>query len=76
MFQISTDLQQYVLFCTDLSVTLESIPEDLSAAGEINGEYLKMAKKGGRKGTYCVNSHHSENKKITISVSLALHELY
>jgi len=32
-------------------MTLESIPEDLSAAGEINGEYLQIAKEGGRKGT-------------------------
>lgn len=54
MFWISAHLQQYaLLFCADLSMTLESIPEDLSAAGENNGEYLKMAKKGGRKGTCC-----------------------
>lgn len=38
-------------FYTDLSVTLESIPEDMSAAGEVNGEYLQMARKGGRKGS-------------------------
>ncbi|XP_020609428.1 uncharacterized protein LOC110048011 [Orbicella faveolata] len=41
----------------DLSVTLESIPEDLSAAGEINGEYLKMAKKGGRKDLLAIEPH-------------------
>ena len=64
------------LFCTDLSMTLENIPEDLSAAGENNGEYLKMAKKGGRKGTCCVNSLQCGNQKMTISVSSALHELH
>lgn len=31
-------------------MTLESIPEDLSAAGEHNGDYLKTARQGGRKG--------------------------
>ena len=56
-------------------MTLESIPEDLSAAGEINGEYLQMAKEGGRKGTCYCNSLHPKIKS-TISVSLALHELY
>ena len=58
------------MFRTDLSMTLESIPEDLSAAGENNGEYLKMAKKGGRKGIHCVDSPHSEFKNDN-SVSLA-----
>ncbi|CAH3128325.1 unnamed protein product [Porites lobata] len=34
----------------DLSSTLESIPEDLPAAGEKKGEYLEVARKGGHKG--------------------------
>ncbi|XP_027048142.1 uncharacterized protein LOC113675743 isoform X6 [Pocillopora damicornis] len=40
----------------DLSVTLESIPEDLSAAGEHNGDYLKTARQGGRKEMVTVAS--------------------
>ena len=38
------------MFFIDMSCTLESIPEDLTAAGERNGEYLQVAKKGGRSG--------------------------
>ena len=38
------------MFFVDMSCTLESIPEDLTAAGEHNGEYLQVAKKGGRSG--------------------------
>ena len=34
----------------DISCTLDSTIEDLTAAGENNGEYLQVAKKGGRKG--------------------------
>ncbi|XP_027048137.1 uncharacterized protein LOC113675743 isoform X1 [Pocillopora damicornis] len=41
----------------DLSVTLESIPEDLSAAGEHNGDYLKTARQGGRKDLLTVEPH-------------------
>ena len=39
-----------LMYCTDMSCTLESIPEDLTAAGRNSGEYLEMAKKGGHKG--------------------------
>ena len=38
-------------------MTLESIPEDLSTAGEHNGEYLEIAKKGGRKGNLSFMVH-------------------
>ena len=38
------------LFSEDTSVTLESIPEDMPAAGGKQGEYLDVAKKGGHKG--------------------------
>lgn len=60
--QINSYCSECALFSTDVSVTLQSIPEDLSAAGENNGEYLKMAKKGGRKGTCCVCSLRCQNK--------------
>lgn len=49
LFQ-SREIWRIWLFYIDLSVTLESIPEDLSAAGEHNGDYLKTARQGGRKG--------------------------
>ncbi|XP_022793650.1 uncharacterized protein LOC111332557 isoform X6 [Stylophora pistillata] len=41
----------------DLSVTLESIPEDTSAAGEHNGDYLETARQGGRKDLLTVEPH-------------------
>ena len=43
-------LSMICFFPLDLSSTLESIPEDLPAAGEKKGEYLEVARKGGHKG--------------------------
>ena len=43
-------LSMICFFSLDLSSTLESIPEDLPAAGEKKGEYLEVARKGGHKG--------------------------
>ncbi|XP_073230892.1 uncharacterized protein [Porites lutea] len=41
----------------DLSSTLESIPEDLPAAGEKKGEYLEVARKGGHKDLLTLMPH-------------------
>ncbi|XP_029197693.2 uncharacterized protein LOC114962816 isoform X9 [Acropora millepora] len=41
----------------DMSCMLKSIPDDLTAAGENNGEYLEVAKKGGRKDLLTVEPH-------------------
>lgn len=46
----------HLLFCVDFKP--ESIPEDLTAAGENNGEYLEVARKGGRKGKEKQTQHH------------------
>ncbi|XP_074628047.1 uncharacterized protein LOC141885979 isoform X2 [Acropora palmata] len=41
----------------DMSCVLKSIPDDLTAAGENNGEYLEVAKKGGHKDLLTVEPH-------------------
>lgn len=42
----------------DVSCMLKSIHDDLTAAGENNGEYLEVAKKGGRKGEESLYENH------------------
>ncbi|XP_078345347.1 uncharacterized protein LOC144630857 isoform X12 [Oculina patagonica] len=49
----------------DLSMTLESIPEDMSTAGEVNGEYLEMARKGGRKDLLTIEPHTPRSEPVT-----------
>ena len=52
---------------------LESIPDNLTAAGENNGEYLEVAKKGGRKGeenffeSHCLKIHVHDMNEDTLS---------